>query len=242
MIKFFRKIRQNLLSEGKTGKYLKYAIGEIVLVIIGILIALSINTWNEDRKLRIEEHKYLKDLQVEMASNINELGEILEVQQRSYDMAQQIAKLFDNREEFDAMPDSVFRQYVFKMMTNATFDPKLGILNSMISSGKINNISNKELLYTLSSLKDHIIDALEDQVSIERDRRDYIRSIFIRTSKITNGKYEGIRFKDRYDDPEFRIMVNMLYLVIRRSGLNEERELLETFKHIQALIEQEIKE
>jgi Family of unknown function (DUF6090) len=49
MLKFFRKIRQNLLSEGKTGKYLKYAIGEIILVVIGILIALSINNWNEKR-------------------------------------------------------------------------------------------------------------------------------------------------------------------------------------------------
>ncbi|GAB4154386.1 MAG: hypothetical protein Tsb0033_02310 [Winogradskyella sp.] len=50
MIKFFRKIRQNLLSEGKTIKYLKYAIGEIVLVVIGILIALQLNNWNESRK------------------------------------------------------------------------------------------------------------------------------------------------------------------------------------------------
>jgi|TARA_R110000737_G_C14509985_1_gene473452 hypothetical protein len=46
MIKFFRKIRQNLVSKGNTGKYLKYAIGEIILVVIGILIALSINNWN----------------------------------------------------------------------------------------------------------------------------------------------------------------------------------------------------
>ena len=58
MIKFFRKIRQNLLSEGKTGKYLKYAIGEIVLVVIGILIALQINNWNENRKNRIAEADY----------------------------------------------------------------------------------------------------------------------------------------------------------------------------------------
>ena len=50
MIKFFRKIRQNLLMENKTGKYFKYAIGEIVLVVIGILIALSINNWNEENK------------------------------------------------------------------------------------------------------------------------------------------------------------------------------------------------
>lgn len=50
MIKFFRSIRQNHLSEGKTGKYIKYAIGEIILVVIGILIALSINSWNDKKK------------------------------------------------------------------------------------------------------------------------------------------------------------------------------------------------
>ena len=70
MIKFFRKIRQNLLSENKTGKYLKYAIGEIVLVVIGILIALSINNWNEGRKDQTQELKYLigikSDLEVDL--------------------------------------------------------------------------------------------------------------------------------------------------------------------------------
>lgn len=50
MIKFFRKIRYNLMETGKTGKYFKYAIGEIILVVIGILIALQINNWNENRK------------------------------------------------------------------------------------------------------------------------------------------------------------------------------------------------
>ncbi|HEX9828363.1 MAG TPA: DUF6090 family protein [Flavobacteriaceae bacterium] len=54
MIKFFRKIRQNLLSEGNTIKYVKYAIGEIILVVIGILIALSINNWNENRKTEMK--------------------------------------------------------------------------------------------------------------------------------------------------------------------------------------------
>ncbi|MFN2373105.1 MAG: DUF6090 family protein [Cyclonatronaceae bacterium] len=65
MLKFFRKIRQNLLLEGKTGKYLKYAIGEILLVVVGILIALQVNNWNEVRKERIQEHILLTRLHAE---------------------------------------------------------------------------------------------------------------------------------------------------------------------------------
>ena len=55
MIKFFRKIRYDLMEKNKTGKYFKYAIGEIILVVIGILIALQINNWNENRKALIKE-------------------------------------------------------------------------------------------------------------------------------------------------------------------------------------------
>ena len=62
MIKFFRKIRQNLLVENKTGKYFKYAIGEIVLVVIGILIALQINNWNEKRKAKSYESQVYKQI------------------------------------------------------------------------------------------------------------------------------------------------------------------------------------
>jgi len=62
MIKFFRKIRYNLIEKNKTGKYLKYAIGEIVLVVIGILIALQINNWNEQRKLNSNDLQLCKEL------------------------------------------------------------------------------------------------------------------------------------------------------------------------------------
>jgi len=63
MIKFFRKIRQKMLTENKFSKYLLYAIGEIILVVIGILIALSINNWNQNstrNKLELEALKNLR--------------------------------------------------------------------------------------------------------------------------------------------------------------------------------------
>ncbi|RLD29784.1 MAG: hypothetical protein DRI75_02020 [Bacteroidetes bacterium] len=73
MIKFFRKIRQDLLNRGKTGKYLKYAIGEIVLLVIGILIALQINNWNEHRKNRILELTYLDNIKADLNLNLTPL-------------------------------------------------------------------------------------------------------------------------------------------------------------------------
>ena len=69
MIKFFRKIRQNLIMQNKTSKYFKYAIGEIILVVIGILIALQINNWNENRKELYNEAKILKTLNDEFSEN-----------------------------------------------------------------------------------------------------------------------------------------------------------------------------
>ena len=72
MIKFFRHIRKSLLMKNKTSKYFKYAIGEIVLVVIGILIALQINTWNENKKDNIKFNKLLvnvfNDLEVDLAT------------------------------------------------------------------------------------------------------------------------------------------------------------------------------
>ena len=58
MIIFFRKIRQRLLTENKFSKYLLYAIGEIALVMIGILLALQVNNWNEDQKIKRQEMKF----------------------------------------------------------------------------------------------------------------------------------------------------------------------------------------
>ena len=70
MIKFFRKIRQNLLIKNQTGKYFKYAIGEIILVVIGILIALQINNWNEQQKIRAYEITMLKEVSAALQTDL----------------------------------------------------------------------------------------------------------------------------------------------------------------------------
>ena len=70
MIKFYRKIRQNLIMENNTSKYFKYAIGEIVLVVIGILIALQINNWNEKQKLDSKTQEYYVQLLEDLNKDI----------------------------------------------------------------------------------------------------------------------------------------------------------------------------
>ena len=73
MIKFFRRIRQKLLSENRFSKYLIYAIGEIVLVVIGILIALQINNWNEKRKASIEGLVLLNNIYDDLKYNLDKI-------------------------------------------------------------------------------------------------------------------------------------------------------------------------
>ena len=78
MLNFFRRIRKGLLDGGRTSKYLLYAIGEIALVVIGILIALQINNWNEWRKDRIKEQEVLRELSVNIQFNIDFIKQALE--------------------------------------------------------------------------------------------------------------------------------------------------------------------
>ena len=77
MIKFFRKIRQRLLSENRFSKYLIYAIGEIVLVVIGILIAIQLNEWRNDTLNTKQRQNVLSALQKDFKSNIAQLDSVV---------------------------------------------------------------------------------------------------------------------------------------------------------------------
>jgi Family of unknown function (DUF6090) len=79
MIKFFRKTRQNMIKENRTSKYILYAIGEIVLVVIGILIAVQINSWNNNRKLMTDNKIFLEKMIIELELNKTRMKLLTEV-------------------------------------------------------------------------------------------------------------------------------------------------------------------
>ena len=99
MIKFFRRIRQKLLRENQFSKYLLYAIGEILLVVVGILIALQINNWNESRKMHLQDIEFLKNLKTEFSIDISALADRKTEYQRINENIKNTITLFDSRRQ-----------------------------------------------------------------------------------------------------------------------------------------------
>ena len=109
MIKFFRKIRQKLLSENNFSKYLIYAIGEIVLVVIGILIALSLNNWNDSKKKKIEERVLLTELMKNLEINITQIKEDIEWDSVAISSGTIIMNVLNNKISYSDTLDNHFQ-------------------------------------------------------------------------------------------------------------------------------------
>ncbi len=95
MINFFRRIRKKLADDNKPWKYTRYAIGEIFLVVVGILIALQINNWNENRKLKQFEYSILRDIETSMELNFYQLDMCLNANKKAIISADLILKHLD---------------------------------------------------------------------------------------------------------------------------------------------------
>lgn len=142
MIKFFRKIREKLLIEGNTGSYLKYAVGEIVLVVIGILIALQINNWNNDRKDRKLEKQYLIGLINDLQSDsiaINNLKIMSNEQIRRKE------KLFEYFDGHQFPRDSIAHFFEIQWGMPVGFVPNTAMLDEMKSTGGISLIQEQDI-------------------------------------------------------------------------------------------------
>ena len=159
MIKFFRHIRQNLIMENKTSKYFKYAIGEIILVVFGILIALQINNWNEDRKNRIEETALLEQLQSEFQSNLVQLDQKISIRKDMIKSSLILLDYIDN--PFKRNNDTIAKHIGFTTLA-PTFDP---IVNDLNSSGNIQLLSSNKLKELLSVWTSEFVQITEEEVA-----------------------------------------------------------------------------
>lgn len=146
MIKFLRNIRKSTLKEGKIINYLKYAIGEIILVVIGILIALSINNWNEKRKNEKLGKEFLSSIKQDLTqdlSTLERLTPILELRLSRYrdiDLSTINYINIDIKEVNDTIIDPKYFVY-----PHQSFRPKFGTYNSLLSEGKTGLITNRDL-------------------------------------------------------------------------------------------------
>ncbi len=142
MIKFFRKIIQKLLTENKFSKYLIYAVGEIVLVVIGILIALQINNLNEQSKKEELRNGYVNSIKKDLESDIV----LLEKQISQFELELKVhSNLSDRMSAPNATYDTIVKiaRYEFLPFFTPSNNLNLNSYNALISSGNIDLLSRQ---------------------------------------------------------------------------------------------------
>ncbi|MET6992058.1 DUF6090 family protein [Sediminicola arcticus] len=139
MIKFFRKIRQNLISKGKTGKYLKYAVGEIILVVIGILIALQLNNWNESIKKKAEIKNVLVALRNDLIQDTLLIKEKLPFITQQYQLNESLrARVAESKATIDTL--ILVMRYEFNPNWSAQIIYNTNSYNSLNQTGLLESL------------------------------------------------------------------------------------------------------
>ena len=172
MIRFFRKTRQGLLIENKFGKYLIYAIGEIALVVIGILVALQVNTWNNHRINQTLEIKLLKDLQKDLKTDLKNLSLKIEYDSLFAESNKTLLTSFKNNKLADELKILNFKgtDYTsFGIINRAVFFyPQKYAYQNIINSG-IDIIENDSLRQDIVHLYDYTYLVTGDYLQIQFD-------------------------------------------------------------------------
>lgn len=172
MIKFFRKIRYDLIEKNKIGKYLKYAVGEIVLVVIGIVIALQINNWNETRKQYKAEKEFITSVKNDLKQDrdfIQLIIEGIEPKMKAYEaLNSDLPNLYQKeRISLDSILDIYFKG-------QRTFYPISGSYQSAVSGNQLTTFRNKDLIHKVVKLYNSSYDRLIDNGQILDVRWDYL--------------------------------------------------------------------
>jgi hypothetical protein len=143
MIPFFRKIRKKMADDNKPLKYMRYAIGEIVLVVIGILIALQINNWNEDRKDNIKKMVLKKSLIEDLKKDTTQLWNEIRYTTKAIQFHQ---KFINMMEKNDATLDTILGLFTFHDHGRMGLkEPNKTTYESLLSTGDIKIFSDQEI-------------------------------------------------------------------------------------------------
>ena len=171
MIKFFRKIRFELMSNNQTGRYFKYAIGEILLVVVGILIALQINNWNQERQKRSKEQLYLISFQNDLTNNSIELQRVIDKTDIIKKRADSVLLLKQGILEY--LSDNSFTRCVMGGNGFTIYQAQGGTVKSLIASGDLNVISNDSLRLALATWEDNLLGVKECEMLLKTSSQEY---------------------------------------------------------------------
>ena len=259
MIKLFRNIRQSLIMENKTSKYLKYAIGEIVLVVIGILIALQINTWNEKRKATIEEITILKNVQEEILLDTLDISWNIEKHKQFMEEEKKLLNFLQS--DLTQPKDSI-------NYTTAMGIPMLIALHKSTFNNLQNNqigiITNNKLHKDISRFYDffvHAIEMVENEKSVYEtynSKKVFFQKYFKLSKRPYELNNEGYNNEDYYNpniekidielkdlegarqDDAFKIELNES-IFMRKVKLDFYLDMINRIKELNQEIEEEMK-
>lgn len=216
MIKFFRKIRYNLMEKNKTTKYLKYAIGEIILVVLGILIALQINNWNENRINSNKETSVLANIHKEFKRNKKQLDSVVGTHKKVHRSCSKIISLFPIKSKPEPKVLDSLSVWLWDSYGGVTFNPSQTSINALASTSSFNIIKNETLRDLLISWNDLITDYQEE----EERSRDHIWDIY---DPYFSKHFDwNMNFKDERNDFDVLQTLEFEFLVKSRYDFNDQ--------------------
>ena len=157
-------------------KYFWYAIGEVFLVVIGILIALQINNWNIDRQTRNEEKTYLTNLNRDLQINVRLLDEILEYNKENITTTAYISDIAEQGKVEDIY---LFISNIGTTMGGNNFTPNQNTFEEMKSSGKLSLITNEYIKQRLLALDEQFIRIEGGEAHVQREYEEYLWDEFV---------------------------------------------------------------
>ena len=175
MINFFRSIRHKLADENQFLKYSRYAIGEIILVVIGILIALQINNQNEERKTRTKELVYLRNIKADFELNKASIEEFMKAREDCIESSEVLIDLFEGKRELNL---NEFNYHAIMVMVWFPFHPQDNTYQELMNSGNLALISNKSIKDGLQNMQSSFKAIAFIEGEMQQDYESYLYDIY----------------------------------------------------------------